>query len=290
VVLRRRAAALGDLLVPAGGGTGHLDHPLPIDFGSEPLFVSIDLRPTLLGGLAELVLKPPPLRLAVTLQSGEERLYGLVPGIARVGFVASPLIATPKDFVALAEGSDAGPPISALRVVGGFGGRLAYRSAFRFEVQRLDRTRLAAARDWTLTEAPVPVSARDRLFDSIVASAGDTKGFLKVIPEGLFAHPPRRLVLDVAGASRLRLAVGMQPGSWAGSTDGVCFRVLDAADDKRVLWERCLDPRRDVEDRIVRRDRVTLPQGTPRVLLETDCRVECGWDWAYWAEIEPLRQ
>jgi hypothetical protein len=90
--------------------------------------------------------------------------------------------------------------------------------------------------------------------------------------------------------TRLRLAVGMLPGSWTGGSDGVCFRVRDAAGGNKVLWERCIDPRRNVDDRRLRRDVVTLPHGTARVLLETDCRTECNWDWDYWGEIEPLRQ
>jgi len=290
VVLRRRATPLGELLQPAGDGIGHLDRPLPIELGKEPLFVAIDLRPTWLGRFAELALKPPQLRLAVTLHNGEERLYRLIPGIAEVGFIVSPLIATAQDFVTLAEGGNALPPISALRVVAGFGGKLAYRSAFRYEVRRIDRAQLAAARDWTLSPAPVSTSPQQKLFDAILDSAGRVENLFMRLPEGLYAHPPRRFSLDVAGMSRLRLAVGMLPGSWTGGSDGVCFRVRDAADENKVLWERCLDPRNNAEDRSLRRDVAILPQGTTRVLLETDCRIECGWDWAYWAEIEPLRQ
>ena len=80
-------------------------------------------------------------------------------------------------------------------------------------------------------------------------------------------------------------------GSWdqGGATNGVCFRVLDATGGT-VLWERCLDPVTVAADRTGDRAVVTLPSGAERVILETDCRGDCRWDWSYWSEIEPLKR
>ena len=81
------------------------------------------------------------------------------------------------------------------------------------------------------------------------------------------------------------------PGSWSGgnTTNGVCFRILDA-EGKTALWERCLDPLKVEADRVGQKASVPLPAGTERIVLETDCRGDCGWDWSYWSEITPIRR
>jgi hypothetical protein len=291
VVLRRRATPVGELLRPGESGIGTLAQPLPIRFGEDPVFLSLDLRLTLLGRLVEFLFKPPHLQLGVTTADGGEQIYRLIPGIAREGFVVSPMVRTARDFVVLAEGGGAGDvrPVTAVRVLGNFPSRLAYGSTFAYAIRFLDRARLAESRTWSLPPEQAASFARDRGFDSLIyATERPTPGF-RIINEGLFAHAPRGFFVPVSGASDLTIGFGMLPGAWSGTnaTNGVCFRVRDV--QAKTIWERCLDPLQTEGDRTPGQATIALPAGTERVLLETDCREHCSWDWSYWSQITPER-
>jgi len=292
VLLRRRPSPIDELLTPPIGGRARMGAPLPVAFGADPVFLSIDVRPTLFGRLADLVFKPPLLYLGVTPIGRPEQVFRLIPGIAREGFIASPMIQTAWQYVLLAEGAPAErvAPIGSIRVFSGPGGDLSYRQQFTFTVRRVDRTKLAAARDWSLTPEQAATFERTRVFEDLIARAGGATPLFRIVADGLYAHAPRRFTVETSGNDRLTLGFGMRRGSWgAGSTgNGVCFRAL-TGDGGSALWERCVDPVRNPDDREVQRQTIALPVGTERVILETDCRGECGWDWSYWSEIAPLK-
>ena len=293
VLLRRRAAPIGDLLDSPVGGSGELGAPLPIEFGPDPVFLSLDVKPTLIGRIADLLLKPSFLYLGVTTSQGSEQIYRLIPAIAREGFIASPVVRTNSDFVRLAEGTSAEnmQRVRSMRVLAGFGGRFTFEQKITYTVQRIDRAKLVAGRDWALSAEQAISFDRRRTFEAILATTGAPSPGLMIIDEGLFAHAPRRLLLDVTIAGALELGFGLMPGSWTGgnATNGVCFRVLDG-ESKTMLRERCLDPLKIEADRIRQRASVPLPAGTERIVLETDCRGDCGSDWSYWSEITPVRR
>lgn len=69
-----------------------------------PVWVEMDIKKTPMGKLLSTLFKPPVLMLNVTLRDHEERSFRLVPGMARCGFLLSPLIADNRSFVALAAG------------------------------------------------------------------------------------------------------------------------------------------------------------------------------------------
>ena len=293
VLLRRRQAPLADLLGAPVGGSGELGAPLTIEFGPDPVFLSLDVKPTLIGRIADLLLKPSFLYLGVTTTQGTEQIFRLIPAIAREGFIASPVVRTNRDFVRLAEGTSAEnmQRIKSMRVFAGFGGKFTYEPTITYTVQRIDRARLAAGRDWSLTAEQAISFDRQRTFEAIIATSGAPGPGLMIINEGLFVHAPRRLPLDVTIAGALEVGFGLMPGSWSGgnTTNGVCFRILDG-EGKAALWERCLDPLKVEADRVRQRASVPLPAGTERIVLETDCRGDCGWDWSYWSEITPIRR
>ncbi|MBM3550061.1 MAG: hypothetical protein FJX54_24245 [Alphaproteobacteria bacterium] len=292
VLLHRRQEPLGDVLTPAVTGRARMEAPLPIEFGPEPAFLAIDIRPTLFGRLVDLLFQPPFLYLGVTPVGQAEQVYRLVPSIAREGFIASPMIKTAWQYVLLAEGNQADRigPIQSIRVFSGPGGSLSYRRQFTYTARRIDRATMTANRDWSLTPDEVAAFERTRRFADLVAENGGSNPTFRVIAAGLYAHAPRRLPIDTQGSERLTVGFGMRRGSWGpGSTgDGVCFRAL-TADGSKALWERCLEPVRNAPDRVSQRETIPLPAGTARIILETDCRSHCGWDWSYWSEITTER-
>jgi hypothetical protein len=289
VLLRRRREPLGEILSAGESGEARMGDSLPIEFGSEPLFLSLDLRLSLPGRLLDVLYRPAFVYLGVTPVGGREQVYRLVPAIAREGFVVSPLVRTASDYLLLADGVSAEriAPVRAIRVFAGFAGNLTHDQQFTFTVRRIDRARLAAAHD----ESPAAATsfARTRAFETIIAAAGGSNPGFRVIAAGLYAHAPRRFPVDTAGSSSLAVSFGMRRGSWSGNAEGngVCFRVLDREGNK-AIWERCLDPVGSEADRTPQRETIELPAGTERVMLETDCRGDCRWDWSYWSEIAPM--
>lgn len=72
---------------------------------NSPIWVVIDVRPTLLGRAVAFLIKPPPLYLDVTTADGEKNQYRLIPRVAGAGFLLSPVISDRNDFIALASAS-----------------------------------------------------------------------------------------------------------------------------------------------------------------------------------------
>jgi hypothetical protein len=66
-----------------------------------PLFAEIEIFPTLLGRLAKILFKLPELTISVTLNDGSRRDFRFVPGMAKAGFLISPLVLNTTDFVFL---------------------------------------------------------------------------------------------------------------------------------------------------------------------------------------------
>ncbi|MFG1465346.1 hypothetical protein V5F77_20905 [Xanthobacter sp. DSM 24535] len=127
VVLRKRAVPLPDLLTPIGQETVRLREKVPLPATTQPIFVTMNIRPTLLGRVMNLVFRTPPVFLELDMADGSARRFRLIPGMARDGFLISPLVTRTDDFLRLAAGGDAtlaGPqPVSFRIVTSGLGTR-----------------------------------------------------------------------------------------------------------------------------------------------------------------------
>jgi hypothetical protein len=109
VVLEREANVaalpLGDEVVKAHPALGDLI-ALPTD---SPLWVTITLKPTLLGRLRSIVFKPAAVQM-ITIYPDHGVSYRVVPGMMETGFLLSPTIATTNQLQAfLANGFEATP-------------------------------------------------------------------------------------------------------------------------------------------------------------------------------------
>lgn len=74
----------------------------------QPIVLKLDIRETVLGRLADLLLKPPLVYLVVTYADGRRETYRLIPGMIVGGIVISPTIRTIADYRALAAGQISG--------------------------------------------------------------------------------------------------------------------------------------------------------------------------------------
>jgi hypothetical protein len=100
-VLDRRADASQVIETPIATLGGHLGEPISLQGLEGPIFVRIDLGPTIIGRLLNLAFKPPELRIALTYANGEHADFRYVAGMGATGFLLSPAVTTKEQFVAL---------------------------------------------------------------------------------------------------------------------------------------------------------------------------------------------
>jgi hypothetical protein len=65
---------------------------------SQPLFVQIEIKPTILGRIASVLFKPNRLQITLELNNGMKKKYRIVAGMAKSGFLISPLIENTAEF------------------------------------------------------------------------------------------------------------------------------------------------------------------------------------------------
>lgn len=104
LLLRKRAQHSNppDVLTMATRSTLHrIGDNLTLPNSEYPLYAKIELRPSALGRLVKALFKINPLQISITLENGQTRQYRLVSGMAEAGFMLSPLIENPRDFMLL---------------------------------------------------------------------------------------------------------------------------------------------------------------------------------------------
>jgi hypothetical protein len=272
---------------------------LPIELGKwvklerrdAPLILRADIRYNALGVLLGVALRSPVLVLGVRLANGREREYRLVPMMAKMGFVLSPLVESSLDLAAVAT--------KAMAIVAGnsvveFKIDTASDFARRFvetpiHAEVASWSRLASHRE--VTPELRRNLARGELAAEMAARSSTQSPNVEARGTEVFAHAPASIALPLASASRLRASFGIHEGAFTGNgaTDGVCFRVVvtDVRGAQTQLAERCLNPRVRGEDRAVQSLDVPIAlSGRGTLSFETACGASCDWDWSYWKDIE----
>jgi hypothetical protein len=284
LLLQRRRQALDVPLRPISTPTASWNTPIVLEPTHGVIFATIDIRRRFRGRVADLFLKSTPVYLRAHYTDGSEGRYRLIPAIAREGFVISPLIESTVDYLRLALGrADLVP-----RRVQWFSVEVDDLEGWRF--QELFAVTLASLDDSHLRDVENWKNFASELTRSIelqaILQANPAKLATAMVDDKLGAHPPSRLTLDASGRTKLEVSFGLFDGAWQGEghTDGVCFRVL-VAGTEQVLWERCLDPKVEADDRGSQIATIALPDGVGDLVAETTCRFSCEWDWAYWKTI-----
>lgn len=114
VFLRKVAnPAPGSNLVPIGEVDATLGQIVKVPVSDKPVFVKIDVSPTLFGRLVGTAYRPGLLIMSVQKTTGTPEDHRFISGMGRSGFVLSPFLAKTKDFAGLYYGED----LSAKRVV-----------------------------------------------------------------------------------------------------------------------------------------------------------------------------
>ncbi len=124
-----------------------LGEPVTVVTNDGPLWARLEINKTFWGTAVTTFYKPPALKLTVFLRDGRQLVFQVVPGMARSGFLLSPLIKNNRSFVSLAAvdgGRDlAGLEVTAMTVsaVTASGSTRCYQSPMRLRLYHLDYLR-----------------------------------------------------------------------------------------------------------------------------------------------------
>ncbi|PPT77403.1 hypothetical protein XarjCFBP8253_08360 [Xanthomonas arboricola pv. juglandis] len=108
----------------------------------QPVWVTMDIRPTLAGKLFSTIFKAPKLSLKVRYENGDIANYRLIAGMTQSGFLLSPTVADATDFVALGSAYRQDllghKRVVAFEVFGDSGTRYLWRSDYRITFAGLE--------------------------------------------------------------------------------------------------------------------------------------------------------
>ena len=121
-----------------------LGEPVTVVTNDGPLWAELEINQTFLGAVVATLYKPPALKLTVSLQDGRQLVFQVVTGMARSGFLLSPLIQDKASFVLLNSPGGwrnlTGLQIKSIAIFAATqsGSTPCYRSLLRLRLYRLD--------------------------------------------------------------------------------------------------------------------------------------------------------
>jgi hypothetical protein len=300
VLLKRSAAPRCWRLEPLADG--------PIRFGelvavppatNGPVWATIEIDQTLVGKIVSTLYKPPILRLTVSTRDGGRFRYRLVPGMARSGFLLSPVTRTPTAFGSLAAGeglpdlADQQATSVTISADTGSGSSDCYRSPMHLRLCRLEYP----GQNLSKLDGFRELRSLSRMLARAIVLRGDDPPELVYLPHCgsvLRVAPDSAIQLSIDGhPQRLKLGFGiLAPGAAAlHETSGVGFRVSAVGEQgERVrLWSQSLDRPNGEISRGRQRAVIDLSRSPPSALiLETLPGAAKQGDRLeyYWSEIE----
>jgi hypothetical protein len=258
------------------------------DQGDAPIWVEIDVQPSLLGRLRTFLYKPPTLNIAVTDSHGFKSTYRLISSMARAGFLIYPFFTGNNDVLQYETGNPSPRPA---RVA------LELPPSQRKFFQRGIGMRFLALKPFPRS-AGVPETSPDALYRSFnhLPSSVSAHFPVSLIEEdgqqALFAHPPSTIEFNVDfPAARLGGRFGFTTAAYTppNATDGAEFFVkwIGADGNATTLFDRLLRPRTEAKDRGMQSFDVALPPGGGRVILQITPgpNGDLSYDWTYWARV-----
>jgi hypothetical protein len=259
------------------------------DYQNQPLWVTLDLRPSLLGRLRTFLYKPPILRLAVTDSSGRSSTYRMPAPIGRAGFIINPVINDLMGFTHLAADLPE---------------RLA--SSVMLTLAPEDRKYFAATAQVELSALPTSTAAKKYfaqlnrevfyMFKTPPSSYDlNTKPSIQRIDEQevMVMHAPSEMIFDLPpDATVVRGKHGYVSGAYTfgGKTNGAEF-VIAWSDGRNSMeiYRRFLNPLDKPEDRGLfsfQLDLTGFKGGRLYFRTLPGPFNDNGWDWTAWTDIE----
>ncbi|MBI2813982.1 MAG: DUF2029 domain-containing protein [Opitutae bacterium] len=254
-----------------------------------PLWVQIDLRPSLLGRLRTFFYKPPLLQLAIEDTQGLTRTYRMPAPIGRAGFIINPII---EDLTAFTRYAINKPERTTRQIT------LMLAPADRKYFAPTAQVGLSRLNTSTAAQEFFNPLNRERFYMFGVAPVSFESANLPTNEqidgrEVMVIHAPSEMVFDVPrGATTLTGQHGFLAGAYEGSnnTNGADF-VIAWSDGKESveIYRRFLNPKHVAADRGLINFKVDLsPYIGGRLYLRTlpGPYNDMGWDWTAWSKID----
>ena len=144
VILKHSSRPREYHLTSLADGPVRLGELVTVVTNNGPLWAELEINQTFLGAVVATLYKPPVLKLAVSLQDGRRFIFKIVPGMARSGFLLSPLIRDKASFVLL-NSPDGWRNLTGLQIefmtifaATRSGSTPCYQSPLRLRLYRLD--------------------------------------------------------------------------------------------------------------------------------------------------------
>ncbi|HEY2347293.1 MAG TPA: hypothetical protein VGH80_15695 [Xanthomonadaceae bacterium] len=225
-VLLKKNPDAGPFVEPVRIATGRyrFGQRIALPASAQPLFAQIEFKPTLPGAVAAVVYKPSQLQIQLELADGSTKRFRMIAGMARSGFLISPLIESTSEFGLLygPHGSLDGKRVVAMRMyLPGRRSRM-WQDEFGLTLGRVDAVASADvsalvdfdAYDASLSEAPA------------TAAAG-CQGSIDVV-NGTTSPA------DIAASGSLRVDGWLAPSTTAGRLADAIYVVLTDAQGHRT--------------------------------------------------------
>ncbi|MEJ7745158.1 MAG: hypothetical protein WKF61_00060 [Luteimonas sp.] len=98
VLRKRQQEGARALPIKLGSADHAFGEKVELPASTGPIFVQIDIKPSVAGLMASVLYKPTQLQISLEMSNGEQRRYRIISGMTRTGFVISPLIENAEEF------------------------------------------------------------------------------------------------------------------------------------------------------------------------------------------------
>jgi len=267
-----------------------VNQPLTVgEIAGEPLWVKVDLQPSLLGKIRSFLYKPPQVTLHIETVKGDKQDYLMPLPQGRTGFVINPLIEDVVDYMHFCNSE----PVKKL-------------SSITIKIPEEDQKYFAASASLEFSALQSPTSGRKYFAGEIERVLHMFQTFpvsytaLNPVAAGTIdgrdvaiLHAPSQMIFDMPkDAHWVTGRFGMMPGTYSdgGNTDGALFFVYWTDGKDRIeLFKRYLDPVREAGDRGLMEFRGKLSGlSGGRLILEIQNgpNNNPSWDWTAWSNIK----
>lgn len=264
------------------------DHNLET-YNSQPIWIRIDLQPSLLGKLRSFLYKPPQVTLRIQDTDGALHDFLMPLPQGRTGFIVNPIIENSVDYMRFAN--NAAPKVAR---------------AISLRINPGDEIFFATSAEIDLASLPVTNSSSSyfselnrRLFHMFksypVSYSSSTPLSASAVDDVDVAvlHAPSQMVFEVPKAATLvRGRFGFLPGTYTngGETNGAEFVVYWSNGSRRVdLFRKFLNPLNVLEDRGLHEFECELHDvsgGLIYLEIKPGPYENRAWDWTAWSGVE----
>jgi hypothetical protein len=256
------------------------------EFNDRPLWVKIDLRPSLLGRLRGFLYKLPIVHLRFENTLGMITEYRMPLPQARTGFILNPMI---EDYIGYMHyaGDRADRLIRSLTVKIAPEDQIWFGDEYKVELSELPRS--SAGKEYFRMADKRIFRMFDVTPEDYVAMAPLSEGTIDGRPVMVF-HAPSAMTLRIPrGATTCAGAFGFLEAAYTNKndTDGATFTISWVLGSEEILLlERTLEPMIREKDRGLQFFKVSLPPGRDgghlRLRVHPGPRNNFSYDWTAW--------